>query len=153
MNAALKAHHDYAAVTARMLARIAHAGQADKFNGEPYVLHLERVADLVEEPEAKIVAWLHDIIEDTEVTEEFLRRLFSNRVVDAVKLLTRDGVLPYQAYIVNIRASENPLAIAVKIADLKDHLRPESRARSLSVCALGHDRPGNAALETFQNRP
>ena len=55
------------------IATRAHAGQHDKA-GEDYILHPLRVAERCESPKAKIVALLHDTIEDTDVTEEYLRQ-------------------------------------------------------------------------------
>lgn len=102
----------------------AHAGQSDK-QGEPYIFHVMRVA-LACEGEARMVALLHDVLEDTAWTLEglFLAGL-PDAVVDAVDSLTRRKAYgeTYAAYIE--RLSHNPLAVRVKLADLADHLRPE----------------------------
>lgn len=113
---------------AERLARHAHGDHVDKA-GEHYVDgHLTRVAGLVEGDDAKAVGWLHDILEDTPVTaEDLLVAGIPPRVVDAVKLLTRPpkgapNRPTYADYIATLWVSRNPLAIAVKLADLKDHL-------------------------------
>ena len=54
------------------LAAIHHAGQIDKA-GEPYILHVLRVMHAVEGIKAKTVAAMHDLLEDTKVTEQDLR--------------------------------------------------------------------------------
>jgi (p)ppGpp synthase/HD superfamily hydrolase len=113
---------------AEAIARAAHAGAVDKA-GNDYILHVSRVVDGVDGDEAKAVAWLHDVIEDTPLTEADLRAAgISEPVLDAVRLLTEaDGKTTeaiYAAYIERIRASGNPLALAVKLADLRDHLDP-----------------------------
>ena len=98
-----------------------HAGQKD-LAGKPYAEHVFRVAGKVELPQEKVVALLHDILEDTDVTEELLRRLFPEEIADAVKLLTRYEDESYSTYI--SRVADHPIARRVKIADLKDNLDP-----------------------------
>jgi (p)ppGpp synthase/HD superfamily hydrolase len=50
---------------AERIARKAHAGQMDTVTGADYITHVERVVALVEGDEAKAVAWLHDVVEDS----------------------------------------------------------------------------------------
>ena len=52
---------------ARALATKAHEGQTDKA-GLPYITHPERVASRMENPEAQVIGWLHDSVEDTHIT-------------------------------------------------------------------------------------
>jgi len=111
---------------AEAMARAAHATHVEPLSGDPYVYHLERVAALVESDDEKATAWLHDIIEDTPTTAADLRAAgIAEAIITAVELLTRTGSEPYAAYIGRIKASGNALALAVKRADLKDHLRPK----------------------------
>jgi hypothetical protein len=119
-----------AARRAERIAREAHAGQVDKV-GNAYILHVERVVGMVDGDEAKAVAWLHDVVEDTPLTEEDLRADgFSEDILTALRLLTRTGdEVSYIEYIEVIRASGNPLAIAVKMGDLRDHLDPNCPER------------------------
>ena len=58
---------------ALQIAAQAHEGQKDK-EGQPYILHPLRVMSRVEGEEAQIVAILHDVVEDTTVTLDDLRR-------------------------------------------------------------------------------
>jgi fructose-1,6-bisphosphatase/inositol monophosphatase family enzyme len=106
-----------------VIATEAHAGvgKPDK-GGAPYILHPLRVMERMERPEERIVAVLHDIVEDTPVTLDDLRReSFSAEIVEAVDALTRRKVeTDYMDFI--RRAGRNPLAKAVKIADLRDNL-------------------------------
>ncbi|WP_288847769.1 HD domain-containing protein [uncultured Sneathia sp.] len=94
----------------------AHKGQVDKA-GVPYINHPLTVASLVDTEEEKIVALLHDTIEDTNITEQDLLNYgFSNKIVEAVKLLTHNKNVPYMDYVAKIK--DNELARKVKIADL-----------------------------------
>ncbi len=99
------------------LSRRAHEGQLDK-GGRDYFLHPHTVAGMVSGEDEKIVAYLHDVVEDTNMTITDLRREhFSEEVLEAINMLTK---LPNQDYDDYIKAiSKNPLAKAVKMADLK----------------------------------
>lgn len=112
------------AVAARLATR-AHAGQVDK-SGQPYIEHCQRVSESVEGVQTKVVAWLHDILEDTDVTESELRSYFNVVVVDAVVALTHPDGERNDIYWKRI--CSNPLARQVKIADIYDNLRPERLA-------------------------
>jgi (p)ppGpp synthase/HD superfamily hydrolase len=115
---------------AESIARAAHVGQTEESTGDPYILHIERVANLVEGENAKAVAWLHDLLEDTSVTVADLeRRGFSDEIINAVEVLTRKPTETYADYIEYVAKIGDPLAIAVKLADLRDHLRPNCPAR------------------------
>ncbi len=97
-----------------------HAGQTDKA-GLPYILHPLTVMSKVDSIEEKIVAVLHDIVEDTPMTAEDLLELgFSNTVVEAVVALTKTkGMTRIEAA---YQAKANPIARVVKLADLADNM-------------------------------
>lgn len=98
------------------IARLAHRGQVDKA-GEDYVQHPIYVASLVESPEAKVVALLHDVVEDSDYTvEDLLAAGLPREVVEAVKILTKQPSESYDEYLSKIKM--NDLARVVKIADL-----------------------------------
>lgn len=101
------------------IARTAHRGQKDKA-GKDYINHPLAVASFVAGHDAKIVALLHDTIEDTFVTEEDLRPLFSEEIVDAIVSMTHLNGEPYMEYI--RRVSGNELAKTVKLADLRHNM-------------------------------
>lgn len=113
---------------AERLARAAHAGQVDK-SGAPYVGHVERVSRRVaHDPTLAAVAWLHDTIEDCEVSADDLRAAgMPDEVVDAVVALTRVSGEPPEEYYGRVRA--NALALPVKLADIADNTDPERAAR------------------------
>ena len=95
----------------------AHKNQVDK-SGIPYVYHPFHLAEQMETEEAVIVALLHDVVEDTDCTLEDIRAMgFPDSVVEAIALMTHDKSVPYMDYVAKIK--ENPIAKAVKLADLK----------------------------------
>lgn len=98
----------------------AHKGQVDK-GGKPYIGHPYRVMDKVKTDEEKIVAVLHDTIEDTFVTPEYLKEQgFSQEIIEGVLSVTKKENEDYEEFIK--RAALNPLGKAVKIADLEDNM-------------------------------
>ena len=128
---------------AERIAREAHAGQADK-SGKPYIGHVERVAARVKSDDEKCVAWLHDVLEDTDMLpEEEMRREFGNAITDGVLSVThRDGE-NYEEFV--RRAGKNPLGRAVKIADLIDNSNL-SRLEEVTLTDVQRQRKYNDAL-------
>ena len=98
----------------------AHAGQSDKA-GEPYIFHPIRVMLAQSDPRARIAAILHDVVEDSDVTLDDLRREgFSEEVVVAVDALTeREGETRLDKA---KRAAKNEIALRVKLADVTDNM-------------------------------
>jgi len=97
-----------------------HAGAVDKA-GQPYILHPLRVMARLSTDTERIVAILHDVVEDSEVTLDDLRADgFSDEIVDAIDHVTRRGGESYEAFIERI--APHPLARRVKIADLEDNM-------------------------------
>lgn len=107
------------------LAAKAHADQVDK-TGEPYIMHPLRVMMQVEGIEAKVIAVLHDVVEDTGVSlNELAHRGFPAYVVNAVDALSRPPGMDYTAYIgrmVAILGEFGDTVRAVKLADLRDNM-------------------------------
>lgn len=105
---------------ALLIAIRAHEGQKDKSERE-YVMHPIRVAERCKNPRAKIVALLHDTIEDTDVTTEYLRSEgFPEEIINAVLSVTKQEGESYEDFV--CRAAENPIGKEVKIADLEDNM-------------------------------
>ncbi len=110
---------------ALQIAAKAHEGQKEK-DGQPYIVHPLRVMNSVEGEAAKIVAILHDVVEDTSVTEDDLRQAgFGEPILAAVRCVTHGKDESYADYVV--RCQGNEVARQVKLADLEDNTRP-SRA-------------------------
>ena len=98
----------------------AHHGQTDR-NGIPYIHHPLHVAEDMTSEDACVVALLHDVVEDTDVTIEDLRREgFTEEQLTAVEYMTHDPKDDYFDYVSRIR--ENELAREVKLADLRHNM-------------------------------
>lgn len=110
------------------IAAHAHDGQVDKA-GAPYILHVLRVMMKMASDEERIVAVLHDVVEDTAWTLERLQQEgFSPRVVEAIDCLTRRANEGYEDFIERVASLD--LSTRVKLADLEDNCdvsRLESR--------------------------
>jgi (p)ppGpp synthase/HD superfamily hydrolase len=103
------------------IAAKAHEGQVDKA-GAPYILHPLRVMLRVDTNEERIVAVLHDVVEDCGWSfERLAAEGFSAEVIEALKALTKreEGEPDYEAFVQ--RAAANSIAIRVKLADLEDN--------------------------------
>ncbi len=105
--------------TAKLISRLAHRGQFDK-SGKPYYLHPQTVAQRVTLPKEKVVAYLHDVLEDTDVREEELCEIFGEEIVEALVLLTHREGVAYLDYVRSLRG--NALARSVKLADLSHNM-------------------------------
>ena len=109
------------------IATAAHDGQVDK-SGRPYIGHPLRVMASVTGEHAQMAAVLHDVVEDTEVTAaDLLARGCPPEVVEAVVALSHLPDEPQEDYLRRVAA--NPLAVAVKRADIGDNLSPTRIAR------------------------
>ncbi len=104
---------------AKELATRYHQGQVDKA-GVPYINHPTQVARMVKGKEAKIVAYLHDLLEDTKCQPKEILETFNLYILNAVKVLTRKPNQTYEDYILQIKS--HPVARQVKIADLKHNI-------------------------------
>jgi (p)ppGpp synthase/HD superfamily hydrolase len=109
-----------------VLAAVLHAGQVDKA-GEPYILHCLEVALSMRSIDAKIVAVLHDTVEDTGLElADLVSSGFSEEVTNAIEALTKRHHERYlEDYITRV-IDGGRLAIIVKMADL-DHNLDKSR--------------------------
>lgn len=100
------------------LATEVHTGQLDK-GGQPYILHPLRVMLKMQTNEERIVAVLHDVLEDGTALSLY-QSGFSENIVEAVKALTRGKRESYEDYIA--RLAPNQLARTVKLRDLEDNM-------------------------------
>lgn len=123
------------AFTAASISAEFHFGQVDKA-GQPYYQHPKRVAESIMteydfdniDDECKIfalkcstVAYLHDVLEDTLCTEDYLRKHgIPEDIIEGVKSVTQNVGETYDVFVK--RAAENPYGKIVKLHDLKDNL-------------------------------
>ena len=137
------------------IAEKAHRGQMDK-QGDPYIWHVERVAAAVPD-EAKVVATLHDVVEDADVTlEELVAKGLGPVEAEAVALLTRDPAEEYADLIERIITAPGEsgrLARLVKEADIRDNLgRGTGALRSKRPDLEPRYRDALAALEAAKQQ-
>jgi (p)ppGpp synthase/HD superfamily hydrolase len=105
---------------ALQIATQAHLGQVDKL-GNDYITHPTRVAaKFAGDHDLLSISYMHDVLEDSTVTEEELRKLFPSHIVDAVVALTKKEGQPYEEYLKKVKANE--MALAVKLADVEDNV-------------------------------
>ena len=105
---------------ATQIAIKAHKGQVDK-GGHSYILHPLRVEAKCNSLEEKIVALLHDTVEEGGIAAEYLlMRGFPQNIVDAVLSVSRKEREDYFDFIQRCKA--NPIGRAVKIHDLEDNM-------------------------------
>jgi len=119
---------------AKQLCIKAHTGQFRLDGITPYSSHPIAVADLLETDDEKIVAYLHDVIEDTKVTASYLSSIgFKYVVTKAILRLTKEQGQSYDDYL--DRVVTDPLATKVKLADmfhnLSDTPTPRQKAKYL----------------------
>lgn len=109
------------------IAQKAHKKQTDKYDA-PYLGHVFRVMEAGKTIDEKIVGALHDVVEDhPEFSFDYLlEQGFSEHIVDAVECLTKrenEDPLLQESYDDFVkRIEKNPLAVKVKINDLKDNM-------------------------------
>jgi hypothetical protein len=134
------------------IAVAAHAGAKEKLSpAVPYVTHPLALMQLVDSVPAKIVAVLHDVLEDTSTTVHDLREAgFSEEVIEGVIAVTRAAGESYADFIV--RCSKNSLGREVKLADLQHNfnlprtlIRPSRVVRD--VVRLGRYAPSYRFLK------
>ena len=105
-------------VRAECLARSAHYGQVDKA-GVDYIGHPERVASRMEDEKGKIVAWLHDVVEDADVSLKMIHDAFGDEIAEAVSSITHRKGESWSDYLCRVKGNE--IAKRVKISDLIDN--------------------------------
>ena len=104
------------------LINLYHKDMMDKGNN-PCIEHLLYVSNNCINKDAKIAGLLHDILEDTDCTEQILiDSNISTDIIKAIKLLTKSDNETYASYIDNLVASNNIIALEVKFWDLSNNM-------------------------------
>ena len=134
---------------ALLLAVKKHAGQPRK-DGTPYINHPIRVALRLKEEgydlTYQIVGLFHDLLEDTDTSEEEIRA-YGEDILTAVKLLTKDSEQDMPLYIENIL--RNPIAKAVKEADRNDNLIEAASSKDLEFMERYLDETNKYYINNF----
>jgi (p)ppGpp synthase/HD superfamily hydrolase len=126
----------------------AHNGQTNKHNGEPYILHVHRVASHVRDrgldETHQAVAWLHDVLEDTDFTVYDLNSMFNPQIIAAVSAITKVKGASNEDYYRNL--TRNEIAARVKVSDMIDNFSRNhtvtddaTRLRLAAKYSLGFD--------------
>jgi len=102
------------------IAAVAHEHQLDKV-GAPYILHPLRMMAKAQTDDERIVAILHDVVEDTEWTPGLLSEQgFPDHLLEALAGVTNREGESYSEFIE--RAAQNPISAKVKLLDLEENM-------------------------------
>lgn len=101
-----------------LLATTKHDGQFDK-SGQPYMMHVLKVMHYTktEDEELNCIALGHDLVEDTDVTVEYIEKHFGRRVAEGIGAMTKRKGQSYNDYLLQVASNQD--AIRVKMADLR----------------------------------
>ena len=129
----------------------AHMNQTDRA-GVPYIFHPYHLAEQMDTDDEIIVALLHDIIEDTELSLNDLRELdnadvFTPEIIEALQFLTHRNDVHYSDYIYRIRKSK--LATKIKLADLK-HNSDISRLKKVKESDFKRNKKYSLAIKALE---
>lgn len=144
-NLTLLAKNNTLASMALSIACEEHSGQVDKAD-KPYIYHIVQVGKNIskKDDEYLAVAYLHDLLEDTNLTKEILLEQFPVEVVEAVQAITKKDNEPYNEYLEQVK--KNPIALIVKISDLTHNI-DLSRLKKVSSSDLKRVEKYRKAIE------
>ena len=115
---------------AKDVAHMAHDGQTRRDRTTPYIRHVEDVVQRCDDPTEKVVAWLHDVIEDSGHSVDSLLNLgFSFEVVGAVDSVTKKEGESYHNFVA--RARRNIVGRSVKLHDIMSNLCDDPTKRQI----------------------
>ena len=104
-------------------ARLVHEGQIDK-SGKAYIFHPIAVSQKFEMgSKESIVALFHDTVEDGDMTIATIQHFWGKEIADAVDAITHRKGEDYMDYLARVK--QNPLALAVKFADIEHNTSQE----------------------------
>ena len=115
---------------AALIAYNAHKDQSDK-GGYPYIMHPIHIAEQMETEDETIAALLHDVIEDTDIGFDYLKKEgFSDTVINCLKILTKDPNEDYMDYIRKIKKTGG-MALKIKKADIAHNMIAERISKKI----------------------
>ena len=109
-------------IKAMSVAYDAHNKQYDKC-GIPYIYHPIIVAEQMKDEKSTIVALLHDVVEDTDMSLEYLSGIFDTEIINPIDAITRRDNEKYFDYIKRVK--QNNIARKVKIVDVKHNMQQD----------------------------
>lgn len=119
-------------------------------NGEPYINHSLRIMEQMSTETEKMVAVLHDVLEDSQYTIYDLKEWgFPREVIECVEQLTRNNDVTYFEYIDDI--STNEICSKVKLAEIEDN-KDVNRVNKLSFQTYSIETRCNKVREILNNR-
>lgn len=131
------------------IASQALAGMTDE-QGQPYIEHTLRIINRMDTEEEKLVAALHDVVEDSEVSlSDLLDEGFPRRVLAIVGMLTKRSDMTYFEYIEDICSV--PLAAKIKIAEIEDNY-DEKRVAKMSFRTYNKEERAERALKILRGQ-
>ena len=139
---------EYLLELAKLLSQEAHKNQVDKAGIDYFTGHIQTVVNSVKTNKEKTVAYLHDTVEDTNITIDRIYEIFGDEIGLAVETITKTDNIDYFDYINNIK--NNKLARIVKIADLK-HNMDLTRLETVTEKDLKRYEKYKKALEILEN--
>ena len=115
---------------AALIAYNALKDQSDK-GGYPYIMHPIHIAEQMETEDETIAALLHDVIEDTDIGFDYLKKEgFSDTVINCLKILTKDPNEDYMDYIRKIKKTGG-IALKIKKADMAHNMIAERISKKI----------------------
>ena len=139
---------EYLLELAKLLSQEAHKNQVDKADIDYFTGHIQTVVNSVKTNKEKIVAYLHDTVEDANITIDRIYEIFGDEIGLVVETITKTDNIDYFQYINNIK--NNELARIVKIADLK-HNMDLTRLETVTEKDLKRYEKYKKALEILEN--
>lgn len=133
---------------ARSFALSAHGDQ--RYGSRPYVVHLDAVADLLSPygTEAQVVAYLHDVVEDTHITENDVRARFGALIADCVALLTD---APGNTRAERKAATYGRLAAVRGAGELALVVKAADRLANVRACVFDDGQRGRRLWEVYRH--
>lgn len=126
-----------------------HKNQVDKGGNDYFQSHIMAIVNSLEEPKEKILAYLHDILEDTACSMYDLTPYFAQEILDALDVITKKKKQSYESYLKKLKSNE--LAKKVKIEDLENDL-DLSRLKEVTEKDLKRIEKYKSALEFLKEK-
>ena len=107
---------------AKNIAEKWHKGQYRKDNKTPYIVHPKNVVKLlklwgVDNDEQFAVAWMHDLLEDTEISKNDILKIFGSKVLKDIEILSNDKTKDKQEWLNDLADKAEDYIIIIKMAD------------------------------------